>query len=118
MKKKHMQYRSSLLIGLLSLNTLSACVHTKQGLGMDDTPGRQEEQNDNRDNIQVVTRPSLVRTAFLSTVELLAEMSVEDLLWFCSIIYGAAHTLGYAKGYYSGYAKGILHTYLESEVSK
>jgi len=34
MKKKYIQYRSGLLIGLLSLNILSSCVHTNRTLNM------------------------------------------------------------------------------------
>lgn len=113
-----MQYRSSLLIGLLSLNTLSSCVHTKQGLGIDFTPGQQEEQNENGDNVQVVNRPSFVSTAFRSTVKLLAEMRVEDLLWVCGITYSVTYAIGYSEGYTPGYAEGMLHAYLKSEVSK
>ncbi|TSJ81240.1 MAG: hypothetical protein NMK33_01895 [Candidatus Cardinium sp.] len=32
--KAYINYRAALLIGLLSFNTLSACVHTRQALGV------------------------------------------------------------------------------------
>lgn len=50
MKKKYIQYRSGLLIGLLSLNTLSSCVHTSRELGMDNKSSRDMEAGRNRNN--------------------------------------------------------------------
>lgn len=50
MKKKYIQYRSCLLIGILSLNTLSSCVHTSRELGMNNKSSRDMEAGNNRNN--------------------------------------------------------------------
>ncbi|WP_243018134.1 MULTISPECIES: hypothetical protein [Candidatus Cardinium] len=42
MRKNNIQHRSSLLIGLLSLISLSACVNTMKSLRMDNTPISEE----------------------------------------------------------------------------
>ncbi|TSJ81223.1 MAG: hypothetical protein NMK33_01785 [Candidatus Cardinium sp.] len=56
MKTKHIQYRVGLLIGLLSLNTLSSCVNTAQGLGMgggsSKNNGKDAERGDNGNSSQ------------------------------------------------------------------
>jgi len=118
MKKKHIQYKSGLLIGLLSLSILSSCAHTRQELGMGNAFSRQEEQNDHMGSPQESNRSGLVRAAFRSTVELLAEVTVEDLLWICAASYGLSYAVGYARNYTPGYTEGLLHAYLGSGISE
>lgn len=50
MKTKHIQYRVGLLIGLLSLNTLSSCVNTTRGLGMGPWLSKDDKNDKNVEN--------------------------------------------------------------------
>ncbi|WP_342264922.1 hypothetical protein [Cardinium endosymbiont of Philonthus spinipes] len=140
MTTKRIQYRSSLFIWLLGLNTLSSCINTRRELGVDNSSdlvnqyeeedhavnnlqsdseqllsangsfSRQAEQSDNRDHSQEANRFSLVSATFRSAVDRLAEAPVENILWICGVTYGLSYALGYIRGYTPGYADGLLYT--------
>lgn len=91
MKTKHIQYRLGLFIGLLSLNILSSCVNTRQGLGVNNTPDSHEEQPNIDDTFdqreeqrdQTTNRFNWVTTSVRSIATPLLRLRIqpEELLW-------------------------------------
>ena len=142
MKKKYIQYRSGLLIGLLILNILSSCVHTRRGLGMDNASGlpnqyaeeghnenslqsdpRQgldmnstsslpEEGGNNRDSLQRSSRFSWITNTFRPMVQPLAEMPVEELLSIGEWLVITC-AASYGLGYGLGYARNYYLGYAD-----
>lgn len=121
--KKHTQYRLSIFIGLLSLNTLSSCVNTRHQLGIDNTPTRQEEQSDSRNSVPNASRFHSARTAFWSIIRPLTEVPVADLLVIgegvaviCAVSYALGYSLSYSSSYNSNYALGYTKGLLDAGV--
>lgn len=126
MKKKYIQCRSRLLIGLLSLNILASCVHTRHRLGLDNAPRHQEDQTNNRgsssanntdqepnrngtssqqvrqganrDNSQTAGRFNWITTSVQLVARPFARIGIEQLLWV-----GEWVVIGYFLGRPMGY---------------
>ncbi|WP_342264923.1 hypothetical protein [Cardinium endosymbiont of Philonthus spinipes] len=91
MKTKHMQYRSALFIGLLSLNTLSSCVNTTRRLGGGGS-SRDTEQGNNTDRSRKENSNWKQKAAWGVTTAAVTTAAVYS---------------GYSYGKADGYAKGL-----------
>lgn len=74
--KKYTHYRVGLLIGLLTLNTLSACVHTRQelGVGLECFPNRPNCTGHNFGRVARANQKCLGEAAVLFVIGLVAGM--------------------------------------------
>ena len=107
MKKKYIQYRSGLFIGLLSLSTLSSCVNTRQGLGMDgSTSSRQAKQGGKQDNSTQTTKQTNNWDTKKAGYAVLAVAVGTAALGGSA---GAGYYAGNAKGYDKGYKDGLAN---------
>nr|WP_260536245.1 hypothetical protein [Candidatus Cardinium sp. TP]MCT4696951.1 hypothetical protein [Candidatus Cardinium sp. TP]MDN5246894.1 hypothetical protein [Candidatus Cardinium sp.] len=96
MKTKHIQYKAGLLIGLLSLSTLSSCANTKAGLGMGPLSSKHSKDNNMEEGGNKSNSKSESKWGVKTVCKAIGTVAVG-----VGVAYG-----GYNQGYNQGYDQG------------